>query len=58
MYLRFHIILTVKSNYFPDSINQLTVVMETSCVFFKIETECLNIIQTSFGFKAWSAYIY
>jgi hypothetical protein len=29
----------------------LSVVMVMVCVFFEVQTECLNIIETSFGFQ-------
>jgi hypothetical protein len=44
-------ILTVSSDYFFYSVNQLIFVMMKCCVFFAVQTEFLNTIQTSFGFK-------
>jgi hypothetical protein len=40
----FRMILTVNSDYFQNSINQLIFVMVKSCVFFAVRTEFLNII--------------
>jgi hypothetical protein len=38
----FDMIHIINSDYFHKSINQLTFVMETCCIFFEVRTECLQ----------------
>jgi hypothetical protein len=44
-------ILRLSSYYFRNSIDQLIFVMGKCGVFYEVQTELLNIIYTSFGFK-------
>jgi hypothetical protein len=32
--------------------------MEKCCVFFEVRTECLNITETSFGFKGLNVIVF
>jgi hypothetical protein len=41
-------ILRMKSDHIPNSINRLIIMMETCCVFFEVGTQFLNIILMSF----------
>jgi hypothetical protein len=45
-------ILSVNRDISLNSVNKLIFVMVKSCVFFAVRTECLNVIQMRFGFKA------
>jgi hypothetical protein len=44
-------ILRISSNYFPNGISQIMLVMDKFCVFSETETKLLNIIWISFVFK-------
>jgi hypothetical protein len=46
-----HGILSINSDYFQNSVNQLIFVMVKCSVFFEVGTEFLNIMETSFGLQ-------
>jgi hypothetical protein len=44
-------VLTINSSYYLNSVKKLMDVMVKFGVLFEVQTEFLNVIQSSFGFK-------